>query len=196
MSRWVPLVNGSSGAPGFFQWKPVAYRQPHPVLEDATPCHHSQPQPRSGQDAAAASGLVRAFYGEPQVFGLNLSFGLAGEPFYNSTRFFSWWVHVRTWSHDPDPPLNPPSSLLQDAAGGRGGGAHGRHLSSGGQHDGGGPGRPHGLHAAGRRLRLCPKEGGDRHLRAHQLSTGGAHQDSGKRFEALIFENVIRSDQL
>lgn len=56
------------------------------------PCHHSSPLPQSGEAAASASGLVRAFYTQPEAFGLNVSFGLAGEPFYNSTRFLSWWV--------------------------------------------------------------------------------------------------------
>lgn len=92
VSQWVPALNGSSDIPGFVQWKPVAYRQPHAVLEDATPCHHSDPLPQSGKKVSAASCLVRAFYSEPEAFGLNISFGLAGEPFYNSTRFLRWCV--------------------------------------------------------------------------------------------------------
>lgn len=92
MSRWVSALSGSADVLGFFQWKPVSYRHPHPALEDATPCHHSDPLPQSSETAAAASGLIRAFYVEPEVNGLNVSFGLAGEPFYSSTRFLSWCV--------------------------------------------------------------------------------------------------------
>lgn len=92
VSRWVPALNGTSDVPGFIQWKPVAYLEAQPTLEDTTPCHHSEPQPLSGQEVTAASGLVRAFYTDPEAFGLNMSFGLAGEPFYNSTRFLSWSV--------------------------------------------------------------------------------------------------------
>lgn len=97
VSRWIPALSNGSDV-GFFQWKPVSYRQPEPMVEDATPCHHSHPLPQSGEAAAAASGLIRAFYTHPQVFGLNVSFGLAGEPFYNSTRFLSWWVSGGSWA--------------------------------------------------------------------------------------------------
>ncbi|KAM9340649.1 glycosylated lysosomal membrane protein [Symphorus nematophorus] len=94
VSRWVSSENITSDVrpdvPGFLQWKPVAYRRPVPSLEDATPCRHSEPRPLSGEDTAAASALIRAFYAEPQTFGLNVSFGLSGEPFYNSTKFLSW----------------------------------------------------------------------------------------------------------
>lgn len=107
VSRWVPALSNSSDV-GFFQWKPVSYRQPEPVVEDATPCHHSHPLPQSGEAAAAASGLVRAFYTQPQVFGLNVSFGLAGEPFYNSTRFLSWWVSGGSWRGGSTGGLNLP----------------------------------------------------------------------------------------
>lgn len=92
VSRWVPALNGTSDVPGFIQWKPVAYREAQPTLEEATPCHHSEPLPLSGQEVTAASRLVRAFYTDPEAFGLNMSFGLAGDPFYNSTRFLSWSV--------------------------------------------------------------------------------------------------------
>lgn len=92
VSRWVPSENSSSDVLGFLQWKPVAYRQPHPALEDATPCRHSEPHPQSGEATAATSRLIRAFYTEPETFGLNVSFGLAGDPFYNSTKFLSWSV--------------------------------------------------------------------------------------------------------
>lgn len=94
VSQWVPSANGSSDVLGFIQWKPVAYRRSNPALEDATPCRHSDPRPQRGEATAAASALIRAFYTEPETFGLNVSFGLAGEPFYNSTKFLSWSVYV------------------------------------------------------------------------------------------------------
>ncbi|XP_041810702.1 glycosylated lysosomal membrane protein [Chelmon rostratus] len=106
VSRWVPFVNGSSGAPGFVQWKPVAYRRSEPALEDATPCRHSEPRPQSG--GATESGLVRGFYAEPETFVLNVSFGLAGEPFYNSTKFLSWALLVGSGS----PPVDSFSPLV------------------------------------------------------------------------------------
>lgn len=93
-------MNSSSDVLGFVQWKPVAYRTSHPVLEDATPCRHSDPRSQSGEETAASSGLIRAFYSDPKVTGLNVSFGLAGEPFYNSTMFLSWFVHFITSSLD------------------------------------------------------------------------------------------------
>uniref|UniRef100_A0A3Q3WXA6 Glycosylated lysosomal membrane protein n=1 Tax=Mola mola TaxID=94237 RepID=A0A3Q3WXA6_MOLML len=108
VSQWVPALNGSSDIPGFVQWKPVAYRQPHAVLEDATPCHHSDPLPQSGEKVSAASCLVRAFYSEPEAFGLNISFGLAGEPFYNSTRFLRWTALVGSGT----PPIDAISLLV------------------------------------------------------------------------------------
>uniref|UniRef100_H3CG98 Glycosylated lysosomal membrane protein n=1 Tax=Tetraodon nigroviridis TaxID=99883 RepID=H3CG98_TETNG len=108
VSRWVPALSGGSDVPGFFQWKPVSYRQPQPVLEDAEPCRNSEPLPRSSQAAAAASGLLRAFYPEAQVFGLNMSFGLAGEPFYGSTGFLSWTMLAGVGS----PPMDAISLLV------------------------------------------------------------------------------------
>lgn len=51
-----------------------------------------------------------------------------------------------------------PSAFLQDDVGGRGLATHGLHLTTGGQHDGGGPGDPTGDCAAGHRVRLWPKE--------------------------------------
>lgn len=86
------LENSSSDILGFVQWKPVAYRQPSPTVEDATPCHHSDPQAQSEKAVAARSGLITAFFSGGEAVGLNVSFGLAGEPFYNSTRFLSWSV--------------------------------------------------------------------------------------------------------
>ncbi|KAK5855540.1 hypothetical protein PBY51_005637 [Eleginops maclovinus] len=88
--QWLPPLNRTYGGSGFLQWKPVSYRQFSPVVEDGTPAQHSPPRPQSC--AEESSGLIRAFYAEPETFGLNVSFGLAGEPFYNSTRFFSWTV--------------------------------------------------------------------------------------------------------
>ncbi|KAI3358281.1 hypothetical protein L3Q82_003279 [Scortum barcoo] len=108
VSQWVSLVNGSSDGSGFVQWKPVAYRRLDPALEDATPCRHTDPQPQSGEAAAAVSGLIRAFFTEPETFGLNMSFGLAGEPFYNSTKFLRWTVLVGTGS----PPIDSFSPLV------------------------------------------------------------------------------------
>ncbi|KAM9839100.1 glycosylated lysosomal membrane protein [Aulostomus maculatus] len=92
VAQWVSLENRSSDVLGFVQWKPVAYRRSPPTLEDATPCHHSDPQRQSGEAVSAASGLIRAFYVQPETFGLNVSFGLAGEQFYNNTKFLSWSV--------------------------------------------------------------------------------------------------------
>ncbi|KAK9527061.1 hypothetical protein VZT92_015726 [Zoarces viviparus] len=108
VSQWVSSVNGSSDVLGFLQWKPVSYRRSDPALEFATPCRHSDPQPQSGEEVAAASGLIRAFYAEPQTFRLNVSFGLAGEPFYNSTKFFSWTVLLGAGS----PPVDSFSPLV------------------------------------------------------------------------------------
>ncbi|XP_074543696.1 glycosylated lysosomal membrane protein [Halichoeres trimaculatus] len=94
VSRWQSAVNGSSDVLGFVQWKPVAYRRLNPALEDATPCHHSEPQRLSAEETASLSALVKGFYEEPLTYGLNISFGIAGEPFYNSTRFLSWTALV------------------------------------------------------------------------------------------------------
>ncbi|XP_037651736.1 glycosylated lysosomal membrane protein [Sebastes umbrosus] len=108
VSQWVSSMNGSSDVLGYLQWKPVAYRQSNPALEDATPCHHSDPRPQNGEVAAAASGLIRAFYAEPEIFGLNVSFGFAGEPFYNRTKFLSWTVLLGSGS----PPVDSFSPLV------------------------------------------------------------------------------------
>uniref|UniRef100_A0A3P8TKC8 Glycosylated lysosomal membrane protein n=1 Tax=Amphiprion percula TaxID=161767 RepID=A0A3P8TKC8_AMPPE len=102
VSQWVSSENSSSDVLGFAQWKPVAYRQRHPVLEDATPCRHSKPQPQSGEVTAASSALIQAFYSESKVVGLNMSFGLAGEPFYNNTKFLSWTLLVGVGSPPVD----------------------------------------------------------------------------------------------
>ncbi|XP_019969174.2 glycosylated lysosomal membrane protein [Paralichthys olivaceus] len=107
-SHWVSSANGSSDVESFVQWKPVAYRRSDPALEDATPCSHSDPRPQSAETVAAASALIRAFYSEPETFGLNVSFGLAGEPFYNSTKFLSWTVLVGVGS----PPVDSFSTMV------------------------------------------------------------------------------------
>lgn len=88
VSQWV-----SSSLLAFVQWKPVAYRRPDPTFSDGTPCHHSALVNVSG---GSSSGLSLAFYGAEAAasFGLNISFGLAGEPFYNATRYLSWSVLV------------------------------------------------------------------------------------------------------
>ncbi|XP_037548764.1 glycosylated lysosomal membrane protein [Nematolebias whitei] len=108
MFQWVSSMNGSSDILGFVQWKPVAYRKSHPLLEDATPCRHSDPRSQSGKETAASSGLIRAFYLDPAVVGLNVSFGLAGEPFYNKTMFLSWTMLVGVGA----PPVDSFSPLV------------------------------------------------------------------------------------
>lgn len=90
VSQWVSSVNGSSDVLGYALWKPVAYRQARPAMEDATPCRHSVPRAQSGSMVTASSGLIRGFFSDPKSMALNVSFGLAGEPFYNVTRFLSW----------------------------------------------------------------------------------------------------------
>ncbi|XP_056154022.1 glycosylated lysosomal membrane protein [Lampris incognitus] len=93
-SQWVSSPpNRTSEILGYVQWKPVAYRKPNPIFEDATPCRHYSPVLQS--KAVPASGLVRAFYGpEPATTRLNISFSMAGEPFYNATNYLSWTVVV------------------------------------------------------------------------------------------------------
>ncbi|KAM6974411.1 glycosylated lysosomal membrane protein [Tautogolabrus adspersus] len=108
VSQWLSLANGSSDVMGFVQWKPVAYRRSNPALEDATQCRHSEPQRQNGEETAALSALVKAFYAEPESFGLNVSFGTAGEPFYNSTQFLSWTALVGVCS----PPVDSFSPLV------------------------------------------------------------------------------------
>ncbi|XP_061615967.1 glycosylated lysosomal membrane protein [Phyllopteryx taeniolatus] len=97
VSEWTSGANESSEDGGaFVLWKQVAYRRSPPALEDASPCRHSDPRRRSGRALAEVSGLVRAFFAdeEERAFGLNVSFGLAGEPFYNATKFLSWTALV------------------------------------------------------------------------------------------------------
>ncbi|MEQ2161784.1 hypothetical protein GOODEAATRI_013065, partial [Goodea atripinnis] len=90
--KWVSSANNSSDVLGFIQWKPVAYRKSCPALEDATPCRNSDPLAHSGNTTTASSALIQAFYSDPKAMGMNVSFGMAGEPFYNSTMFLSWLV--------------------------------------------------------------------------------------------------------
>lgn len=110
VTQWLSSENGSAEVLGYLQWKPVASRGRDSSVENATPCHHSAPRPISSEDTARASGLVRAFYAEPepQTVGLNLSFGLAGDPFYNSTRFLRWTVLIGSGS----PPVESFSPLV------------------------------------------------------------------------------------
>ncbi|XP_061905257.1 glycosylated lysosomal membrane protein-like isoform X2 [Entelurus aequoreus] len=94
VSQWTSATEDSSRGRGFVLWKPVAYRRSSPTLEDATPCRHSHPRPTDGQEVAAASRLVRAFFYQEVAYGLNVTFGLAGGPFYNSSRFLTWTLLV------------------------------------------------------------------------------------------------------
>lgn len=98
VSEWTSGANETSGdRSAFVLWKQVAYRHSPPALEDASPCRHTEPRRQSGGALAEAGGLALAFFGtegdEPAgVFGLNISFGVAGEPFYGATKFLSWLV--------------------------------------------------------------------------------------------------------
>ncbi|XP_061752614.1 glycosylated lysosomal membrane protein-like isoform X1 [Nerophis ophidion] len=94
VSQWTSATEDSSRGRGFVLWKPVAYRRSPPTLEDATPCRHSRPRPTDGQEVAAASRLVRAFFSQEVAYGLNVTFGLAGGAFYNSSRFLTWTLLV------------------------------------------------------------------------------------------------------
>lgn len=90
VSQWVSYPVNSSRVWGYTQWKPVAYRKSDPVTDDATPCRHSEPvhitlPPRSA--------LIQAYFSNlSQTRGLNVSFGIAGDAFYNATNYLSWWV--------------------------------------------------------------------------------------------------------
>ncbi|XP_077362964.1 glycosylated lysosomal membrane protein-like [Festucalex cinctus] len=99
VSEWTSAV-GDGGGGGFVQWKQVAYRRPAPTLEDASPCRHSDPRRPAGRALAEAGGLALAFLGgggdagEDGVLAINVSFGVAGEAFYNHTRFLTWTTLV------------------------------------------------------------------------------------------------------
>ncbi|XP_019713717.1 glycosylated lysosomal membrane protein [Hippocampus comes] len=100
VSEWTSGANESScDGCGFVLWKQVAYRHSPPALEDASPCRHTEPRRQSAGALAEAGGLALAFFAtegdEPNgVFGLNISFGVAGEPFYDATKFLSWTALV------------------------------------------------------------------------------------------------------
>ncbi|KAI4879076.1 hypothetical protein NFI96_014098, partial [Prochilodus magdalenae] len=106
VSQWVSSPVNSSSVRGFTQWKPVAYRKLVPVLEDATPCRNSPPVSLS---QLPTSGLVLAYF-TPNALtsGLNISFGIAGNAFYNSTGFLSWTVLTGMGT----PPLDSFSALV------------------------------------------------------------------------------------
>ncbi|XP_008329043.1 glycosylated lysosomal membrane protein [Cynoglossus semilaevis] len=108
MSEWVSSVNSTPDVPWFVQWRPVAYRNSSRSLEDATACRSSAPRPHSGNQTASASALIQGFYSNPETFGLNVSFGAAGDPFFNSTRFLSWTLLVGVGS----PPVDSFSPLV------------------------------------------------------------------------------------
>ncbi|KAJ8000195.1 hypothetical protein DPEC_G00202320 [Dallia pectoralis] len=107
VSQWVSSpVNFTSPILGYAQWKPVAYRKASPVFEDATPCHHSTPVPVTRRPP---SGLALAYFGEElHATGLNISFSIAGDPFYNTTNYLSWAVLVGLGS----PPVDSFSPLV------------------------------------------------------------------------------------
>ncbi|KAL2080755.1 hypothetical protein ACEWY4_024548 [Coilia grayii] len=93
VSQWVSSPgNESSEILGYTQWKPVAYRSAQPKFEDATPCRHSNPVLLS---QLPPSGWVKAFFEDGlQMSALNLTFSIAGDPFYNTTNYLSWSVLV------------------------------------------------------------------------------------------------------
>ncbi|XP_041933272.1 glycosylated lysosomal membrane protein [Alosa sapidissima] len=93
VSQWVSSPsNASSEILGYTQWKPVAYRTEHPKFEDATPCRHSDPVLVS---ELPPSGWVQALFRDGlQTSTLNITFSIAGDPFYNTTNYLSWSVLV------------------------------------------------------------------------------------------------------
>ena len=95
VSQWVSSPsNASSAVLGYTQWKPVAYRTAQPKFEDATPCRHSNPVLVS---QLPPSGWVQAFFRDgQQTSALNITFSIAGDPFYNVTNYLSWWVIHRS----------------------------------------------------------------------------------------------------
>uniref|UniRef100_A0A672L896 Glycosylated lysosomal membrane protein-like n=1 Tax=Sinocyclocheilus grahami TaxID=75366 RepID=A0A672L896_SINGR len=84
VSNWVSFPVNGDNVWGYNQWKPMAYRKPNP---DATPCKHSE---LVSMDQIPQSRLVQAYFiKDPQTYGLNISFGIAGDPvFYNMLQFF------------------------------------------------------------------------------------------------------------
>ncbi|XP_056597865.1 glycosylated lysosomal membrane protein [Triplophysa dalaica] len=100
VSQWVSFPVNSSRVWGYAQWKPVAYRKSSPVTEDATPCRHSEPVPIARPPPSA---LIQAYFSHgPQTYGLNVSFGIAGDAFYNATNYLSWTVLMGVG----DPPVD------------------------------------------------------------------------------------------
>ncbi|XP_026876198.1 glycosylated lysosomal membrane protein [Electrophorus electricus] len=102
VSQWLspPANSTPSSTQGYIQWKAVAYRKSKPVLEDATPCRHSQPL---DLPQAPPSGLVLAYFSkQASTRGLNLSFSMAGDASYSSTNFLSWTVLVGTGAPPAD----------------------------------------------------------------------------------------------
>ncbi|CAM4640677.1 unnamed protein product [Leuciscus chuanchicus] len=104
---WVSLPLNSSSVWGFSQWKPVAYRKPEPVFEDATPCRSS---PLVSVSRIPQSALVQAFFTlQPQTHGLNISFGVDKDPvFYSDTKYISWTVLMGMG----EPPADSFSTLI------------------------------------------------------------------------------------
>ncbi|KAL4646701.1 glycosylated lysosomal membrane protein [Arapaima gigas] len=93
VSQWVSSpANTTSPILGYVQWKPVAYRNNTAALADATPCRHSALLP---MDKLPASNLVLAYFGDGhKATGLNMTFSISGDPFYNTTHYLSWTVLV------------------------------------------------------------------------------------------------------
>lgn len=107
VSQWVTSPsNVSSEILGYSQWKPVAYRTVHPKFEDATPCRHSNPVLVS---QLPPSGWVQAIFREGvQTSSLNITFSIAGDPYYNTTNYLSWSLLVGLG----DPPQDSFSPLV------------------------------------------------------------------------------------
>ncbi|KAG5842786.1 hypothetical protein ANANG_G00181430 [Anguilla anguilla] len=101
VSQWVSSPpNVTSPVLGYTQWKPVAYRNATPSLELAAPCRHTGPLPLP---RLPPSGLVGAYFGDGyQASGLNVTFGIAGDPLYNATKYLSWTVLVGVGSPPVD----------------------------------------------------------------------------------------------
>ncbi|KPP78311.1 hypothetical protein Z043_102199 [Scleropages formosus] len=93
VSQWVSSPpNATTPILGYVQWKPVAYRKATPALVDATPCRHSTPLL---MEQLPPSGLVLAYFGKGyEASGLNMTFSIAGDPFYNTTHYLSWSMLV------------------------------------------------------------------------------------------------------
>ncbi|KAK7152450.1 hypothetical protein R3I93_010617 [Phoxinus phoxinus] len=90
MSQWVSFPINSSGVWGYSQWKPTAYLKPEPEFKDSTTCRHSE---LVSVSQIPPSGLVKAYFKEDSPgYGLNVSFGVTGDPFYESTEYISWTV--------------------------------------------------------------------------------------------------------